>query len=591
MSNSIVAIVKERIVSRHQGDEKQLEVIFSPSNRLLVEAPAGYGKTNTMVSKIAYMIATKQIPNPKRLLALTFSVNAAYKIKKDVLNQVPLLLADTGLDIFTSDKIFVSNYHGFCRSVLKKYGSVFHSALKSIDTLQSIDDSDVKHIQTTIKGLSYEDAFFMSEYCSAVKKGNSEYLGNNLQKYCTLIIKDFLPVGFISYNGILTLTQILFKQHPNVLKFYTSYYSALLVDEYQDTNILSFEIIKSLITTETKVILLGDSLQRIYGFIGAVENLLSISEKQFGLFKIELAKNYRFASNPEMLKLDNNIRRNAENPAGPVILEDANIKLGIYETQSVESLKVVNISLALLKKNPDFKIAILVKQRGKNIDLTIATFEHNKIPYFYGLFTDEDVNYISFHKKSLYEFIELIRVKETITKKLAKDHVSVITKLYSKLSNSLVEALISLLEIFWNKLFIDFAFLSNEEKINLIKDTFEYNGLKQYIEFINTNIIISTVHAAKGLEWDCVILPDMEQDSFPNWIGSLCKKGGCKYKSNCIIGIDKANEGAFLEELSVFYVAVTRAKKEIIFTASKKDANGFEKNLSCFLKLPGIKYF
>ena len=129
-----------------------------------------------MVSKIAYMIATKQIPNPKRLLALTFSVNAAYKIKKDVTQQVPLLLADTGLDISASDKIFVSNYHGFSRSVLKKYGGVFHSNLKSIDTLQSIDDSDVKRTQTTVNGLSYEDAFFLSEFCDALKKGDSAFL-------------------------------------------------------------------------------------------------------------------------------------------------------------------------------------------------------------------------------------------------------------------------------------------------------------------------------------------------------------------------------------------------------------------------------
>ena len=92
MSKSVIDKVKEKIIARHQGDEKQLDVIFTLANRLLVEAPAGYGKTNTMVSKIAYMLATKQIPNPKRLLALTFSVNAAYKIKKDVTQQVPLLL-------------------------------------------------------------------------------------------------------------------------------------------------------------------------------------------------------------------------------------------------------------------------------------------------------------------------------------------------------------------------------------------------------------------------------------------------------------------------------------------------------------------
>lgn len=586
MSKSVVDIVKEKIIARHQGDEKQLEVIFSPGSRLLVEAPAGYGKTNTMVSKIAYMIATKQIPNPKRLLALTFSVNAAYKIKKDVTQQVPLLLADTGLDVSTSDKIFVSNYHGFSRSVLKKYGSVFHSNLKSIDTLQSIDDSDVKRTQTTVSGLSYEDAFFLSEFCDALKKGNATYLETNLESYCAMIIKYLLPKGFISYNAILTLTQLLFKKHPNILEFYTKYYSTLLVDEYQDTNIFSFEIIKSLITVNTKVILLGDSLQRIYGFIGAVENLLSISEHQFGLTKVELSKNHRFASNPEMLRLDNNIRRTAENTSKPEITEDAIIKLKILETQPDESLYVEKLSLAILKKYPESNVAILVKQRGQNVNSIIETFEHHNIPYFYGLFTDEDANYLSFHRKCLYEFIELIRIKETITKKLAKEHVGLISKLYSDSYDSLIKALVSLLDIFWNKLFMDFAFLSNEEKINLIKDTFEHNGLKQYIEFINTNIVISTVHAAKGLEWDYVILPDMEQDSFPNWFG-LCSV--CKFKKDCIIIISKENESKFLEELSVFYVAVTRARKQVFFSASKQEARGYNKNLSCFLKLPGLK--
>lgn len=80
------------------------------------------------------------------------------------------------------------------------------------------------------------------------------------------------------------------------------------------------------------------------------------------------------------------------------------------------------------------------------------------------------------------------------------------------------------------------------------------------MEFLDTQIIISTVHAAKGLEWDYVILPDMEKDLFPNW-GGLCNK--CKCGENCNIIINSSIEKAFLEELSVFYVAVTRAKKQV----------------------------
>ena len=141
MYQNEIEIIKSRIENKHQGDEKQLEIIFSPNKRLLVEAPAGYGKTHTMVSRIAYLISIGKLPVPKKLLALTFSVNAAYKIKKDVSKNIPELLQDLGKQINIKEKIYVSNYHGFCRSILKKYGHRLHPALSNLDTLQSVDDS------------------------------------------------------------------------------------------------------------------------------------------------------------------------------------------------------------------------------------------------------------------------------------------------------------------------------------------------------------------------------------------------------------------------------------------------------------------
>lgn len=115
------------------------------------------------------------------------------------------------------------------------------------------------------------------------------------------------------------------------------------------------------------------------------------------------------------------------------------------------------------------------------------------------------------------------------------------------------------------------------------------------MEYVGKKIILSTVHGAKGLEWDYVILPDMEQYVFPNY-PSLC--GGCNFKHNniqngfCQMVYSPELERKFLEELSVFYVSVTRAKKHVYFSSSRIRLHytGTEKDtyVSCLLSLPGI---
>lgn len=586
MSDS-VEIIKQRIAEKHSGDEKQLEVVFSPSPKLLVEAPAGYGKTKTMVSRIAFMLATNQIPYPKRLLALTFSVNAAYKIKKDVSQQIPGLLKNKGSATNLNEKIFVSNYHGFCRSVLKKHGYKIHDSLLEIDKLETMDESDLQK-QAGVH-LSVEAAEILFEYSKAIKEINKKEVKDNLNKYCEAVVREVLPSKFITFNAILALTIKLFIDHPNIKDFYNKYFSVVIIDEYQDTNLLSYWLIIQLISEKTKAVFLGDSLQRIYGFIGAVPNLLDTSEKKFGLTKISLNKNHRFSTNPEMLNLDANIRKNAENPVKPSILEVSHINLILYDNQDTEALGVLSKVSEITTTYPDAKIAVLVKQRGANVDKIIETFRTNNVRYFYGLFTDEDSAYVKFHRKCLSGFIELISANEQITKKLSLEHKTKIISSYGNQNDEVVVSLLSLLEIFWKKMLGEARSLTNHEKIALIKETFEHNGLKQYIEFVGANIVFSTVHAAKGLEWDFVILPDMEQDSFPNWWG-LCQN--CMCKKDCRLAVSKNNEKDFLEELSVFYVAITRARKQVHFSASStqldKYKNPRSKNLSCFLKLPGI---
>ena len=585
-----IDVIKSRIIEKHHGDDKQLEIIFSSSSRLLVEAPAGYGKTHTMVSRIAYLMAVGRLPSPKKLLALTFSINAAYKIKKDVSINVPDLLSGLSSNINIKEKIYVSNYHGFCRSVLKKYGYIIHPNLLKLDTLQSIDDGRRDSIMRAYSNLSNDEATLLSDFNFAVKNLNGTYVRENIDAYNAIVISKLLEKESIPYNAIITLTIKLFNDNSNILTFYQNYYTSILVDEFQDTNMLSYWLLNFLITSQTSILLLGDSLQRIYGFIGAVPNLLQDAERRYNLQLISLEKNYRFASNENMLQLDKIIRQNALTPFENPNNLRANVNFILYENQELEATGIIYRTREILQQAPSAKVAIITKQRGPNINHIIDAFNKENISFFYGLFTDEDIDYVKFNRKCLFEFIELLRDNSKINKKLAKTHYDKIKEIYIDNDSILIKALLKLLNIFWSRLFIDFSFLSNDDKINLIKETFEHNGIKQYMEYLDTSIIISTVHAAKGLEWDYVILPDMEKDSFPNWLGLCCK---CKHSDDCNLVLDKNMEQSFLEELSVFYVAVTRAKKQVYFTASKTQLSTkgtFQKNYSCFMRLPGIEF-
>lgn len=132
-------------------------------------------------------------------------------------------------------------------------------------------------------------------------------------------------------------------------------------------------------------------------------------------------------------------------------------------------------------------------------------------------------------------------------------------------------------------------FMDTNYKIELMKQTFEYYALKQNLEYTDAKVTVSTVHGAKGLEWDFVFLPDMEKSLFPNY-NSLC--GECLFRSDCKLKINDRNEEKFINELSVFYVAVTRARKEVIFSASKTQLDRYwdvkTTNVSCLLRMPGI---
>lgn len=591
--------IKSLIRLEHEGDQAQINAVINNYHRILLEAPAGCGKTKTMVSKVAYTLASGSISANKKILALTFSVNAAYKMKKDISEKLPQMAVK---NIFSptnlNHKISITNYHGFARRVLSLYGYLLHSSLSNVNLFVAYNEENIKEIEATGIELSAEDETLLHYFSEAVKGCNDNKIESLYQEYYELIVHKFVPKSCITFNGYLVLCIRLLEEQQKLRNFYQMLYPYIMVDEFQDTNYLSWKLLKLLIAQDTKLFFMGDPLQRIYGFIGAIPDLLEIAKSEFSMIKIQLNKNYRFRNSPNMLLLDKNIRCNAENYLNPLIYKNAKVKLSLFDTQEQEAVNISKLVKKLLNSKED-SVAILIQQRNPNAEIIMNQLEDDSIDYFYGLFSDDDIEYIQYHQEALKTLFSVLTTSKTkrVNKTILNKICAVLRQHYKSSSSKVIQSLLILTRAFFNKLLSEYSFLENEEKIAYINDTFENRALKQNMDYVDSKVFVSTVHGAKGLEWSYVLLPDMEPYLFPNY-GSLC--GNCNFKTGrintgdyCRIQVENHGEKEFLEELSVFYVAVTRAQKEVFFSASRKryNSNGEIKNskISCLLTLPGIQ--
>lgn len=576
-------IIREKIRASHLDDVEQTNIIFDDAKRIIVEAPAGCGKTKTMISKIAYLLVSNKLESTKKILALTFSVNAAYKIKKDVLEQLPIINNCKETESLNlTDRITVSNYHGFCRKILSKYGHLITDRSIDFKTIQAIPDT-IHNLRS--RGLKENEINYITEFSVKIKSNQSEYIEQNYIQYNSYIKDKLLSQGVITYDGILLLAYELFKSNIKLRNFYQKIYPIIFVDEFQDTNCISWLIIKELISEDSNVVFMGDSLQRIYGFIGAVPNLMVNAEKELNMRKFILKTNYRFKNNSEMLILDNNVRLNAKKINSEEIIKMSNPNIILADSQTLECEWICNKVNEI--KNAG-KVAILTRNGivSPNTKMIKEKLDFFGIEYFFALFSDEDSDYIEFHEKALKIFDSVIVDKKTITRKMADKFIEKLTLIYVN-GNNIQLSLIKLTKVFLNKFFDEYKKFSVEEKISLVRETLENRALRQNMDKIDENVVLSTIHASKGLEFSNVIIADNEDNNIPTFF--TCRD--CKAENKtayCVKQFESSNESLFLEELSIFYVGFTRARNNVYFTLSKIDAQNYERIPSCFLKLKGI---
>ena len=442
-----ISQIKGLISSSHGGDVNQLEAIFSKEKRILLEAPAGCGKTKTMVSKAAYIIATGELGKNKKILALTFSVNAAYRMKKDLSDRLPMMgISGLNTPADMNHFITITNYHGLARRILARYGYLLNPELKNINFFKAYDEKTICEGIFTELNLSPEDVVVLDGFSKSINSADVHGLEKNINSYNEILLRNLIPNKLITYNGYITICMYLLASYPRLLKFYNLLYPFVMIDEFQDTNLLCWRFVQQFVLSKTDLFFMGDPLQRIYGFIGAVPGLCDLACSKYSMGKIVLTQNYRFRDNPSMLNLDSNIRAVAKQLTDYEYYNEysrsidignattADINFSRYDNPAQEATSLTKKITSILQES-NVRVALLIQSRNQNIDLIMKSLEQNRIDFFYGLFTDDNPTYVAFHNKAQSIFFDTLQSSRS--KHVGKNVFSAtINKLKDYYSNS-----------------------------------------------------------------------------------------------------------------------------------------------------------
>ncbi|MEG0992345.1 MAG: 3'-5' exonuclease [Bacteroidales bacterium] len=299
-------------------NESQRNAVLYNDGPSLIIAGAGSGKTRVLTYKIAYLL--EQGLPPYGIMALTFTNKAAREMKERIAKVV-------GHN--TARQLWMGTFHSIFSRILRANASLL--GFKSDFTIY--DSADSKNlIKTIIKEMQLDDKTYKpGAIQSQISNAKNHlitpemYVANGeLQKYDSQAGRPLLGqiymrywyrcknAGAMDFDDLLLYTNILFRDHPDVLAKYQDFFQFILVDEYQDTNKAQHLIVELLSKKHNRVCVVGDDAQSIYSFRGAnIANILNFRNSLPGTRIFKLEQNYR--STQTIVKAaDSLIKKNKE---------------------------------------------------------------------------------------------------------------------------------------------------------------------------------------------------------------------------------------------------------------------------------------
>ena len=278
-------------------NKQQQEAAMCTEGPLLILAGAGSGKTSTMTRRIAYMIEELHI-NPYQILAVTFTNKAAGEMR----DRVEALVGE-GLNMW------ILTFHSACLRILRK-----HAEILGYGTDFAVyDPTDQKTVvKNIIKELGLDAKKFKPPYflgaiskCKEQKISPAEYQLQNGDDYKEKYIyevyfryeKTLKKNNAMDFDDLLLNAVRLFEKDEAVLREYQNRFRYIMVDEYQDTNMLQYQFVKMLAEAHDNICVVGDDDQCIYQWRGAdIRNILEFEKDFKNARVIKLEQNYRSTS-------------------------------------------------------------------------------------------------------------------------------------------------------------------------------------------------------------------------------------------------------------------------------------------------------
>jgi DNA helicase II / ATP-dependent DNA helicase PcrA len=525
-------------------DDEQRAVALASRGPVCVIAGAGTGKTRAITHRIAYA-ASIGVMDPQKVLALTFTARAAGEMRmrlrtlgvptvaartihsaalKQLLYFWPQVFGGRAPDLLTTKTGFITQ--AITRADLQ--GSL---SITSRDLMRDIA-SEIEWAKSS--QVVPEDYVNESSKRTQKPRINPEQIAQVYSAYMSLMKQE----RAMDFEDVLLLTAAMLEEEREVRERVQDQYRYFTIDEYQDISPLQQRVINSWLGSRQEICVVGDPAQTIYSFAGATPVFLNTFTQRFPDAEvIRLTSGYR--STPEITLMANTVLRSASMGQELVAQNEHGTKPTVvaYRDESAEIAGVVkDIGVLLSEGAPAQEVAILARTNNQlnSIEKAIAAAG---LPY------QVRNNERFFDRTDVREFLKGVRTASVIPTEGVYWLDELRTLAQPFLTGAAIDGIAGLLH------------LARELDAD---DSFAPKTLRAYLREVEDRVqqnnpptmpvlTLATLHAAKGLEWERVFLIGVSESILPFDSGNTGPE----------------NQSAIDEERRLFYVGITRAKKDL----------------------------